>query len=95
MSLLAPDPRTFKDAGRPDGGFAVDLQLSGHTHGRQIGPFGYLARLVIPYFAGFYMRGESVLHVSRGTGVWGPLMRLGAPAEITEVILTPAVAPPT
>ena len=25
--------------------------------------------------------------MSRGTGYWGPPMRLGAPAEITEIVL--------
>ena len=29
----------------------------------------------------------SQIYVSRGTGYWGPPMRLGAPAEITELIL--------
>ena len=31
--------------------------------------------------------GASQLYVSRGTGFWGPPMRLGAPAEITELML--------
>jgi predicted MPP superfamily phosphohydrolase len=30
--------------------------------------------------------------VSRGTGFWGPPMRLFAPAEITEISLHPARA---
>lgn len=80
--LLAHDPSTFKAAaGR------VDLQLSGHTHGGQIWPFGYLVRLVIPFVAGRYERDGSQLYVSRGTGFWGPPMRLGAPAEITLLTL--------
>jgi predicted MPP superfamily phosphohydrolase len=29
------------------------------------------------------------LYVSCGTGYWGPPMRLGAPAEVTKVVLTP------
>jgi predicted MPP superfamily phosphohydrolase len=81
--LLAHDPSTFKQASR----LGVDLQLSGHTHGGQIFPFGLLVRLVIPFVAGLYQRGASLLYVSRGTGFWGPPMRLLAPAEITELVL--------
>jgi predicted MPP superfamily phosphohydrolase len=68
----------------------VDLQISGHTHGGQIWPFGYLVRLVIPWVAGSYRDGRAQLYVSRGTGFWGPPMRLGAPAEITEITLRAA-----
>ena len=81
--LLAHDPRTFPEAVA----HSVDLQLSGHTHGGQIFPFGFLVRLVIPFVAGLYQREQSVLYVSRGTGFWGPPMRLLAPAEITELTL--------
>ncbi len=83
LVLLAHDPSTFKRASRA----GVDLQLSGHTHGGQIWPFGYLVRLVVPFLAGLYRRGEALLYVSRGTGFWGPPLRLGAPAEITEIAL--------
>ncbi len=81
--LLAHDPSTFKAACRRP----VDLQISGHTHGGQIWPFRYLVRLAIPFVAGPYRRGNAQLYVSRGTGFWGPPMRLGAPAEITEIVL--------
>ncbi len=81
--LLAHDPSTFKRAA----GRAIDLQLSGHTHGGQLWPFGYVVRLVIPFVAGRYRRGDAELYVSRGTGFWGPPMRLFAPAEITELVL--------
>jgi hypothetical protein len=65
----------------------VGLQLSGHTHGGQIWPFGFLVRLSQPFLAGLHRQGASQIYVSRGTGYWGPPMRLGAPAEITELIL--------
>jgi len=81
--LLAHDPTTFRRASER----GVDLQLSGHTHGGQIWPFRYLVRLAMPWVAGLYRRGPAVLYVSRGTGFWGPPMRLGAPAEITEIEL--------
>lgn len=79
--LLAHDPSTFHRASKRD----VDLQLSGHTHGGQIWPFRYLVRLSVPWVAGLYRRGASALYVHSGTGFWGPPMRLGAPAEITEI----------
>jgi uncharacterized protein len=81
--LLAHDPATFRRASRR----GVDLQLSGHTHGGQIWPFNYLVRLAVPYVAGLHRVGESQLYVSRGSGFWGPPMRLLAPAEITEIVL--------
>jgi predicted MPP superfamily phosphohydrolase len=81
--LLAHQPRTFADAVR----FGVGLQLSGHTHGGQVWPFGFLVRLSQPFLAGLHRRADSQIYVSRGTGYWGPPMRLGSPAEITEVIL--------
>jgi len=81
--LLAHDPLTFKEAA-PAG---VDLQLSGHTHGGQIWPFKYVVRLSTPYVAGHYRVGGAQLFVSRGTGFWGPAMRLFAPAEIVELTL--------
>ncbi|HSJ96755.1 MAG TPA: metallophosphoesterase [Myxococcota bacterium] len=81
--LLAHDPATFRRAARRD----VDLQLSGHTHGGQIWPFRWAVRLTVPWVEGLHRVGRSALYVSRGTGFWGPPMRLGAPAEITELVL--------
>jgi predicted MPP superfamily phosphohydrolase len=67
-----------------------DLQLSGHTHDGQIFPFRYLVQLRYPHIAGLYeLPGGSRLYVSRGTGTWGPPMRLLAPAEITVIDLLP------
>jgi predicted MPP superfamily phosphohydrolase len=83
LILLAHDPLTFKEAACR----GVDLQLSGHTHGGQIWPFRYLVRLSTPFVAGYYRRGEAQLYVSRGTGFWGPVMRLFAPAEIVEIAI--------
>jgi predicted MPP superfamily phosphohydrolase len=84
--LLAHDPTTFKRASR----IGVDLQLSGHTHGGQIWPFRWFVRAVIPWIEGLHRVGASALYVSRGTGFWGPPMRLGAPAEISELVLRAA-----
>lgn len=72
-------------------GSGVDLLLSGHTHGGQLWPFGYLVQQRFPLFEGRYQFGTTVVIVSRGTGTWGPRMRLWKPAEITRVTLRAGV----
>ena len=81
--LLAHQPKSIRQAAP----LGVDLQLSGHTHGGQIWPWGTLVRLQQPYIRGLHRVDRTQLYVSCGTGFWGPPMRLGAPAEITELIL--------
>jgi predicted MPP superfamily phosphohydrolase len=81
--LLAHQPRTVLDAAR----YGVDLQISGHTHGGQIWPFGALVRLQQRFLAGLGRHGDTLIYVSRGTGYWGPPMRLAAPAEISQLVL--------
>jgi len=83
--LLKHQPLVEKDA--PG---AFDLQLSGHTHGGQIFPFSLITRLVFPFHKGDYrLTGGALLHVSRGTGTWGPPVRFLAPPEITIIDLMP------
>jgi len=65
----------------------VDLMLSGHTHNGQIWPFNYLVQRFYPYITGRYQVGAMTLIVSRGTGLWGPRMRLWQAAEITTITL--------
>ena len=84
--LLAHQPRSAFAA--RDAGF--DLQLSGHTHGGQYFPFNLLVRLFQPFVAGLHRLEAMWLYVSRGTGYWGPPLRLLAPAEITLIELTAA-----
>jgi predicted MPP superfamily phosphohydrolase len=79
-------------AHQPKSAFAAravgfDLQLSGHTHGGQYFPFNLLVRLFQPFVAGLHRLEAMWLYVSRGTGYWGPPLRLGAPAEITLIQL--------
>ena len=68
----------------------VALQLSGHTHGGQLLPLGWLARLFEPRVAGLARFGATWLYVSDGTGFWGPPLRIGTRCEITQVTLAPA-----
>lgn len=67
-----------------------DLQLSGHAHKGQIFPFTLIVRLVFPQIAGLYdLSSGSHLYVSRGSGTWGPPIRLLAPPEVTVIDLVP------
>ncbi|MCS6798709.1 MAG: metallophosphoesterase [Myxococcota bacterium] len=68
----------------------VGLQLSGHTHGGQVNIGPRLADWVLPYgyVAGLYERDGSRLYVNRGFGVAGPPARVGAPPEVTRIVLT-------
>jgi predicted MPP superfamily phosphohydrolase len=84
LVLLAHQPKQI-DATE---GFDVDLQLSGHTHGGQLWPFGGAAALVQPWIRGLHSHGDTRIYVSQGTGYWGPPMRVGAPPEIASLILT-------
>lgn len=83
LVLLAHQPKQIIEAAA----HGVGLQLSGHTHGGQIFPGNILARLAQPYIAGLARHGDTQIYVSRGTGYWGPPMRVGAPAEITLIAL--------
>jgi uncharacterized protein len=69
----------------------VDLQISGHTHGGQIWPFHFLVRLDQPTVHGLTRHGDRTqLYTSRGTGFWGPPLRVFAPSEITVLTLRAA-----
>lgn len=63
------------------------LMLSGHTHNGQIWPFNYLVRLSLPLVGGRYDVGGMTVIVGRGTGTWGPRMRLWKPSEILRITL--------
>ena len=63
------------------------LMLSGHTHGGQIWPFGYLTRFVYPLYDGEYEVDGMKVIVCRGTGTWGARMRLWHPAQILRITL--------
>ena len=81
--LLKHQPRID----RPSVGL-FDLQLSGHAHKGQIFPFTLVTRIIFPLNAGDYDLGKgSLLHVSRGSGTWGPPVRFLAPPEVTIIEL--------
>mgnify|MGYP003318261718 CR=1 FL=1 len=65
----------------------ADLQLSGHTHGGQFWPFTYPTRWANPYLEGLHNHKGTQIYVNRGTGYWGPPLRLGVESEITLVTL--------
>ncbi|MBI4797546.1 MAG: metallophosphoesterase [Desulfarculus sp.] len=69
-----------------------DLQLSGHTHRGQVYPFNYLTGAIYPMQEGLHRLARgSALYTNRGTGTWGPPMRVAAPPEvpIIEIVRAP------
>ena len=65
----------------------VGLMLCGHTHGGQIWPFDYLVKRRYPLLEGEYEVNGMTVIVLRGTGTWGPRMRLWSPSQILRVTL--------
>lgn len=81
--LLAHQPNSVFEGA--DAGF--NLQLSGHTHGGQYFPGNLLIYLAQKFVAGLHKHKNTWIYVSRGTGYWGPPIRLGAPSEISLIRL--------
>ncbi|TGK34489.1 metallophosphoesterase [Leptospira gomenensis] len=81
--LLAHQPNSVFESA--EAGF--DLQLSGHTHGGQYFPGNFLIYLAQKFVAGLHRHKSTWIYVSRGTGYWGPPLRLGAPSEISVIEL--------
>ncbi|HEU5450379.1 MAG TPA: metallophosphoesterase [Terriglobales bacterium] len=81
--LMVHEPDVADQAAR----YAVDLQLSGHSHGGQIavpllGP-PYLPPLARKYWRGLYRVRDLQVYTNRGIGTVGVPMRFQAPPEIT------------
>jgi predicted MPP superfamily phosphohydrolase len=75
-------------------GRAVDLMLSGHTHGGQVripalGPLA-LPELGKKYVEGWFRFGKMQLYVNRGIGTVGLPFRFACPPEITQLTLRSA-----
>ncbi|MBK9175762.1 MAG: metallophosphoesterase [Flavobacteriales bacterium] len=73
-------------------GTGIDLTLSGHTHGAQLGvKLGQTtyspAQWVYKHWAGHYAEGDQQLYVNRGFGFIGFPGRVGMPPEITVLEL--------
>jgi hypothetical protein len=88
--LLCHDPSNWDKSIL--GKLPVDLTLSGHTHGGQIGInfFGEIiapARIVLKRWAGLYKEGNQQLYINRGIGTVGPPIRVSIPPEITLITL--------
>ena len=93
--LLAHDP-TFWDM-QVVGKKPIDLMLSGHTHGGQLGVqlMGFEwspAQHIYKQWSGLYQTGEQKLYVNRGIGTVGPPIRIGIRPEITHFTLHSAGA---
>ncbi|QSQ28425.1 metallophosphoesterase [Pyxidicoccus parkwayensis] len=83
--LLAHQPRTALSVAHA--GVPVDLQLSGHTHGGQVFPFMFFVKLQQPVISGLATIAGVRVYTHRGTGYWGPPLRLGPAPEIAELTL--------
>ena len=97
--LMSHDPTHFELQVMGDKA-PVDLTLSGHTHGMQMGiEIPWLgvkwspSSLTYKRWGGLYLEGSQYLHVNRGFGVLGFPGRVGMPPEIT--LLTLAKGTPT
>jgi len=84
--LLAHQPKNVSGAAQ----HGVSLLLSGHTHGGQIFPGHLFVRLQQPVVRGLRKLLGVWVYAHRGTGFWGPPMRLFSTPEIAEITLEPA-----
>lgn len=82
--LLAHQPAGWREHALKAG---MGLQLSGHTHGGQFFPFNLVVSAIWEHDAGLFREADSHIYVSRGTGFWGPPLRVAAPSEIVKVTL--------
>ncbi len=67
----------------------VDLYLAGHTHGGQMWPATYIAKMIFAVNRGLDNLGKMKVYVSQGTGTFGPPMRVGTYSELTILNLIP------
>lgn len=87
--LLAHRPNMFSEASAA----GIDLQLSGHTHGGQVGIklgpiFLNPVSLVEKYTRGHYRSGKSHLYVNPGVGMVFAPVRISVQPEITLITLS-------
>lgn len=89
--LLSHDPNHWEEkvTGKTD----IDITLSGHTHGMQMGiitkRFKWSpSKYFYPNWNGLYVNGLQVQYVNRGLGVLSIPFRICMPPEITVITLT-------
>ena len=92
--LLCHGPDYATRVQRHEAGQAVDLMLSGHTHGGQI-RLPFIGPLVLPtmgrkFVEGWFRFGRMQLYVNRGIGTIGVPFRFDCPPEITLFTLRTA-----
>ena len=94
--LMSHDPTHWEEKIMGDKA-PVDLTLSGHTHGMQMGieipSLGIKfspSRLTYRFWGGLYKMGRQQLYVNRGFGYLGVPGRIGMPPEVTELTLRTA-----
>lgn len=90
--LMSHDPTHWEEQVL---GTGIDLTLSGHTHGAQLGvkingEVYSPAQWVYKHWAGLYNEGAQQLYVNRGFGFIGFPGRVGMPPEITVLELQKA-----
>jgi hypothetical protein len=88
--LLSHDPNHWEKS--ITGKTSIDLTLSGHTHGMQMGiitkKFSWSpSKYFYPHWYGLYKVGNQYQYVNRGLGVLAIPFRIGMPPEITLIIL--------
>ena len=83
--LLAHDPRRLSEAASLD----VQLVLSGHTHGGQVivPGVGAVAGRKFPVLAGYAVRDNTALFVSRGVGTVYVPLRINCPPDVAVLTL--------
>jgi predicted MPP superfamily phosphohydrolase len=88
--LLSHDPNQWEEevTGKTD----IDITLSGHTHGMQMGIMTKKirwspAKYFYPHWNGLYKQGNQYQYVNRGLGVIGIPFRIWMPPEITVITI--------
>jgi predicted MPP superfamily phosphohydrolase len=89
--LLAHDPNQWEE--EVTGKTNIDLTLSGHTHGMQMGiitkKFRWSpSKSFYPDWNGLFLHGDQALYVNRGLGVLAIPFRIWMPPEITVITLS-------
>jgi predicted MPP superfamily phosphohydrolase len=88
--LLSHDPNQWEESvtGKTD----IDITLSGHTHGMQMGIYTKkfkwsLSKYFYPHWGGLYIEGNQYQYVNVGLGVLAIPFRIWMPPEITIITL--------